>query len=414
MESILELINRFSNNECIEINKISDVLDDAVNVKEFYSLSFDKIQQIFQNYLTKNKSKSVKTITEMLKNMSLNDIKETPMLLNDVDIPTLTFDECISIIGSLETSPVCKLIKEMHETELSAPKVNYLDLLVQRDNEITTLKSKLEYLAGLNPVEKPHVCESNICDACEKGDFESVRFLIEREKVNIDTKNESGVTPLICACSSGNLQIAEYLINKGANINLCDDDWNTPLHIAARGGHLDIVKCLVENGAFIEASSNASTPLFMACCLEYFDIVGYLVDRGADIDATNADGLTCLSISCCKNSIKAIDFLISKGADINACDFSGWSPLFYAAKFGFTEVAKHLIENGANVNLADTDGNTALFVAISRGFIDIVKLLIAKDVDLSATNYNGKNALSIAKEKNFTEIVQFLIESGAK
>ena len=53
-------------------------------------------------------------------------------------------------------------------------------------------------------------------------------------------------TPLHLACSSGHLDIVEYLVEKGVNIN-CTDRWeSTPLNDAKMSS---IIKYLKEKGA---------------------------------------------------------------------------------------------------------------------------------------------------------------------
>ena len=46
------------------------------------------------------------------------------------------------------------------------------------------------------------------------------------------------------------LPIVEYLISKGANINVKDEYWKkTPLHYASGRGKADIIKYLISKGA---------------------------------------------------------------------------------------------------------------------------------------------------------------------
>jgi ankyrin repeat protein len=48
--------------------------------------------------------------------------------------------------------------------------------------------------------------------------------------------------------------------------------------------------------------------------------------------------------------------LIAKGADMNFGDPRGWTPLHIVAQCGLTEIAEILIANGADVNAVDKGG----------------------------------------------------------
>jgi len=89
-----------------------------------------------------------------------------------------------------------------------------------------------------------------------KGDMSGVRQAIDKG-ANVNARHfgmfSAGfldeATPLHFAIFEGNKEIATYLINKGANVNLTNQNKMTPLHFAARFGHKDIVKLLLKNRA---------------------------------------------------------------------------------------------------------------------------------------------------------------------
>jgi len=56
-------------------------------------------------------------------------------------------------------------------------------------------------------------------------------------------------TVLHIAARGGLLNIVQYLISKGADVNTLDRYNNTPLHDVAYTGRIEIAKCLLENGA---------------------------------------------------------------------------------------------------------------------------------------------------------------------
>jgi ankyrin repeat protein len=87
--------------------------------------------------------------------------------------------------------------------------------------------------------------------AIRNSDLDTVKQLIEKkpELVNCvakqPPKNDDGQSPLQVAFKTGNVDIAEYLIDAGANVNFIEDEsccntWRTPvLH--------DAINCAVMN-----------------------------------------------------------------------------------------------------------------------------------------------------------------------
>ena len=63
-------------------------------------------------------------------------------------------------------------------------------------------------------------------------------------------------TPLLIAILLGNLDIVQYLISEGANIECKTTKGLTPLHIASKKGHLDIIQYLISQGANINCRNN--------------------------------------------------------------------------------------------------------------------------------------------------------------
>jgi len=94
----------------------------------------------------------------------------------------------------------------------------------------------------------------DIHHAASKGTVDDARYFIEEEGVNVNAKSEErGMTPLHYAASYGNVEVAKFLISKGANVNAQAAYYETPLHAAARNGNVEIVKLLVSKGADVHA-----------------------------------------------------------------------------------------------------------------------------------------------------------------
>ena len=120
-------------------------------------------------------------------------------------------------------------------------------------------------------------------------------LLVHRPGINLNAPNAKGETVLMLAAFAGQLDIAETMIKKGADVN--KTGW-TPLHYAASSGQLALVRLLLENHAYIDAESpNASTPLMMASMYGTLEAVKLLIDEGADSSLKNQQNLTALQFA---------------------------------------------------------------------------------------------------------------------
>ena len=86
--------------------------------------------------------------------------------------------------------------------------------------------------------------------AISKGDLELVKKILGNRARRInDRRPQGGSTPLSTAALHGKLDIARYLIKRGAKVNGTNNDGNTPLHVGAFMCRTEIVRLLLEKGA---------------------------------------------------------------------------------------------------------------------------------------------------------------------
>uniref|UniRef100_A0A8C6M147 Myotrophin n=1 Tax=Nothobranchius furzeri TaxID=105023 RepID=A0A8C6M147_NOTFU len=85
------------------------------------------------------------------------------------------------------------------------------------------------------------------CDRTNFVDFKRTLSLFQPEDVNRTL--DSGRKPLHFAADFGHLEVVEYLISKGADVNAPDKHGLTPLICACYENHSQCVKMLLEKGA---------------------------------------------------------------------------------------------------------------------------------------------------------------------
>ncbi len=116
-----------------------------------------------------------------------------------------------------------------------------------------------------------------LVEAAADGDISIVKQLAA-QGAGLDGASPRGVTPLGAAVANDRVEIVEFLISRGANVNFSTVGMGrTPLMIAAENGHLPIVKTLLAHGARpCAVDREQQTPLTLARQYKHQDIVEYL------------------------------------------------------------------------------------------------------------------------------------------
>ena len=122
----------------------------------------------------------------------------------------------------------------------------------------------------------------SVWEAALLGDLDGVKAAVEN---GADIEERGGIwkgTALHYACLYGHTLVAEYLIQRGAEVNCRNKDGDLPIHDACLRGHLDIVKLLITKGSdFTSTNNNGRTPLHYASLYGYTEVTDYLTQHGA-------------------------------------------------------------------------------------------------------------------------------------
>ena len=107
--------------------------------------------------------------------------------------------------------------------------------------------------------------------AAVEGKREGAESLLNRGLDPDEHDNKPQMTPLSIACQCGNIDVAEVLLDHGANVNHEDCEMQTPLLAACVAGHIEIVRLLLNRGANIDARDNQGlTGVFWAVDKSHF------------------------------------------------------------------------------------------------------------------------------------------------
>lgn len=294
------------------------------------------------------------------------------------------------------------------------------------DDDIDTKRAALEDETVVqNPSKKSKavVQQSNVTDqellsqlaatlvqAARTGNFEQLKKTIE-QGANVNEK-VCGCTAIMYASFHGRLDMVQYLIDNGADVNVSNLSGFTSLAWATERNHRAIVELLLKHGAQANQADNCGlTPLHKAARSGYIEICKLLVEvGGANLALTSKkenSGVSVLQEACSSGHMEAVLFLLDADADVDQQDSQGRTALIRAVLKNHAAIAEVLIKFGAIVNLADNTGRTPLHWAAFNGNLTIVQLLISKKADLSIVDKTNQTAQQIASVKKHTEVESF-------
>ncbi|XP_013406383.1 ankyrin repeat and EF-hand domain-containing protein 1 isoform X2 [Lingula anatina] len=152
----------------------------------------------------------------------------------------------------------------------------------------------------------------NVNEAAKYGDLDTLRNAFSKGSP-VDTRDKYFKTPLMTACSHGNMEVAIFLLDQGADINARDNFKWTPLHHACHAGQLDLVEYLLSRGAELDATTmNGGTPLTRAIESSKVELVKFLIDRGAKIQTENKKGQNPLDLAMAWADLRVLDTVQTK------------------------------------------------------------------------------------------------------
>lgn len=142
-----------------------------------------------------------------------------------------------------------------------------------------------------------------------------VKALSAMPGIDLNKKNDEGLTPLHLAVLRSRTRNAVALVDKGAKIDTRDKAKRTPFLDAAKLGNLEVVKKLRGKGADVNQVSGARkwSALHEAAGSDYIDIAKYLVSEGINLDLRVGGGprkgMTAKEVAENRKSKDVLEFL---------------------------------------------------------------------------------------------------------
>merc|ERR1712034_89589 len=178
--------------------------------------------------------------------IAATNYKEQSMM-PEINLQTKNGESALSIAAKYGFSNVVKFViskgaeKEHFTNEHHTP----LSLAVSQ-NHLKVVQVLLEDWISPNSHEKTYLHLSPIFQVKSR---EIAQLLIDNDAVTHDIYNDKNQSPLTVACQNGYLDVVEFFLDDGLDINHLDSDNKTPLFYASTNKHHDVANLLISKGA---------------------------------------------------------------------------------------------------------------------------------------------------------------------
>jgi ankyrin repeat protein len=316
--------------------------------------------------------------------------------------------------------------------------------------DVATLKA--EIAKGNNPSQSnPMAFDAVVYAINNDAPNETIKFLLEQPGNTITKPTHDNRIYLHWAAAKGNLEIVNYLITKGSDINLEDSHGTTPITSAVSSGQ----KNTAIYDAFFKAGidpkkkyKDGANLLLMAIPNDKdLTLCNYFISKGLFLKDTDNYGNTAFNYAARTGNIELLKTLLQKGIkptdnaliiasegsrrDANTLELykylvedlklkptvisiEGQTVLHnLVRKANQSEIINYFISKGVDINKTDNDGNTALMNAAAGRDSQALELLLPKVKDINIQNAKGESALSIAIQAGTPKAVELLLNKKA-
>jgi ankyrin repeat protein len=241
--------------------------------------------------------------------------------------------------------------------------------------------------------------------------------------IDVNLTASRGTLLFYAACGK-NLEICRILLSKDADPNRSVKDGMTPLGRAVFDNSLEIAEFFLDHGAEVDKPSGslgeiagACSPLHIATNEQHKEMVALLLRRKAEPNSLDAEGWSVLCTASRLGDVDLIDQLVAAGAEVNkACTATEKTAVHMAVKH--PEAMRALLKHGADPRRRTNAGSTPLDLAVLENTeATTVKILLEESPennrkpDFTAASFRSALASAVLSGKH--DMATILLEGGA-
>ncbi len=294
-----------------------------------------------------------------------------------------------------------------------------IEVLVEHGADVRARTPRQEPSAGGSYFSSPRATGfTALLFAARAGQLDATRVLLDAG-ADVNDLLSDGQSALVVAAANANWELADYLLDRGADPTLAGAGWNA-LH--------QVVRTRRPN-----PSGGQAGPIPTGR-VDSIDVIHKLIARGVDVDARmsrngmkdgqrsrlNRLGATAFFLAAKNTDVEAMRVLVAAGADPLMPSADGTTPLMVAAGIAIFipgedggslpgqepevfEAVRMCVELGTDVNAVNDRGETALHGVAFRGVNALVDYLVEQGADLDPRTVEGWTPLALANGLSYSD-----------
>jgi len=262
-----------------------------------------------------------------------------------------------------------------------------------------------------NQAKQQRIC--NFIDYAASGDVERVAEEIARGDINVDEGDYDQRTALHLAVCGGHVEMVRALVEKhGAAISVKDRFGHTPMDDAVREQHLELARFLMDRGARYQVDADVAAELCQAAFSADLPKLELLLEVvGVDPNTADYDRRTALHLAASEGHVEVIELLVQlPGINLSPRDRLGNTPLDDAMRHRRHEARKLLQKHGGT--MGDQQVGVILCTLGARNDWERLKELAESGVPMSEGDYDARTSLHLAASEGKLEAATYLLNEA--
>ncbi|MCJ1270553.1 hypothetical protein MMC22_010450 [Lobaria immixta] len=294
---------------------------------------------------------------------------------------------------------------------------NLLHLCAQQGwEDVVTILEDQFGLVGLP--EGDHVGRTILHWAVQHSWAYALRDHSKKPKTWLNHRDRYGNSALHLASMYHYQEVAQHLIDQGADYLVKDKRGRTPVHVAAETGCRSLLKVLLQKDTLDYGADAQGRSLlhYLVIWQPGYLIADFIRNKSPAIDALDHARRTPLHYSAIYDNVEAAEILLLHHADVNAKDSNRSTPLHYALKES-AGMAMLLVKRGGNPRTLGGFHQTCLQIALRSQKSDIIYFilsLIDENPRSRGRGFQSHLFREIARQKNMVNEGELFWRAGSE